>query len=349
MSVPVGIADLAAYAPAGVMTAAEIAERTGLPEDVVVERFGLRSKHVAAWDEHVSDMCIAAATPLVERNDVSEIDAVVYFGSHWKDFPVWNAAPLIQDALGIDGFAMETINVSAGAPVALKVVRDMLAADEHLRSVLLVGASKESALLDYANRRARFMINFGDGAVAVLLRRGLDRNQILGSRIVSDGSFADQVRVPAGGSAHPASHATVDARMHYLDVRDPAEMKERLDPITLKNFLKVSADALERSGYEIGDVDLLLPIHMKRSIHSALLTEFGLREDQSVYLDTYGHMSAVDPLLALSLARDAGRLSDGNVILLLAAGTGYTWAASVIRWGSGGLEDRPPVDWGPDR
>ncbi len=332
---PVGIADLSMYAPERFMTAAEIGERTGIDPGVIVERFGLRGKHIAAWDEHVSDLCIAAARPIVERNDPSEIDAVVYFGSHWKDYAVWQAAPAIQHALDLDGFAMEAVNVSAGAPVALKMVPDMLAADDRLRSVLLVGASKESQLLDYDNKRGRFMINFGDGAAAALLRRGYDQNVILGSSILTDGSFAGQVRVPAGGSVHPASLATVEGRMHFLDVADPADMKERLDPITMKNFLKVATDALERSGYDVGDVDLLVPIHMKRSIHSMLLTELGLKEDDAMYLDTYGHMSAVDPLLGLTLARDEGRLRDGTVVLILAAGTGYTWAASVLRWGAG--------------
>lgn len=336
MTVPVGIEDLAHYAPAGIMTAADIAEASGISEAVLVERFGLRSKHVAAADEHVSDMCIAAALPVLERNDPAEVDAVLYFGSHWKDYLVWQVAPAVQHALGIEGFAMEAVNVSAGAPVALKVAHDMLAADEHLRSILLVGASKESHLLDYANPRGRFMLNFGDGAVAVLLRRGLSRNRALGSCFLTDGSFADQVRMAGGGSVHPASHATVDAGLHALDVRDPVEMKERLDPITLKNFLKVATTALERSGYDVGDISLFLPIHMKRSIHEALLVELDVPAERSIYLDTYGHMSAVDPLLSLSLARDEGRVRDGDVVLLLAAGTGYTWAASVVRWGEEG-------------
>jgi 3-oxoacyl-[acyl-carrier-protein] synthase-3 len=333
VTTPVGIQDLSHYAPARVMTAAEISAASGIPVEILVDRFGIVSKHVAGRDEHVTDMCIAAARPVIERNGVEEINAVVYFGSHWKDYFVWQAAPAIQHALGIEGFAMEAINVSAGAPVAVKLVHDMLAADPDLRSVLLVGASKESHLLDYANPRARFMFNFGDGAVAVLMRRGLARNEVLGSSILTDGSFADQVRMPGGGSVHPATRETIDAGLHALDVRDPADMKERLDPITLKNFLRVATEALERSGYEIGDIDLFLPIHMKRSIHEALLVELGIPAEGAVYLDTFGHMSAVDPLLGLSVARDAGRVRDGDVALLLAAGTGYTWAASVVRWG----------------
>ncbi len=330
---PVGIADLQHYAPAGVMTAAEIAERSGIPEDILHTRFGLQSKHIAAADEHVGDMCISAARPLLERTDPADVDAVVYFGSHWKERAVWQAAPKIQHALGIEGFSLETINVSAGAPFALKVCRDMLRSDEDLRSILLVGACKESQLLDYANERSRFMFNFGDGAVALLLQRGLARNEVLGSAMLTDGSFSDHVLVPAGGSAEPAGHQTVDARRHFLDVTDPQDMKSRLDPITMKHFLSVADTALERSGYERDDVALFLPIHMKRSIHDMLLVELGIREEQAVYLDTYGHMSAIDPLLGLSLARDEGRVNDGDVCLILAAGTGYSWAASVVRWG----------------
>lgn len=330
----VGITDVERYAPSRFLSAAELSDATGIPEEIITDRFGLKGKHIAEPGEHVTDMCVSAATPLMERNDPASIDAVVYFGSHWKDYAVWQAAPKVQHALGIDGYSVEMVNVSAGAPIAVKVVRDMLAADEHLRSVLLVGACKESGLIDYRNERSRFMFTFGDGAAAAILTRDADRNLIEGSSLYTDGSFADFVRVPGGGSVHPASHATVDARAHYLDVSDPAQMKERLDPITIKNFVRVAREAVERSGgTDLSDIDLLLPIHMKRSIHTRLLQEFGLREDQAVYLDTYGHMSAIDPLLGLAKARDEGRLNDGDLVMLLAAGTGYTWAASVIRWG----------------
>ncbi|MEX2457737.1 MAG: 3-oxoacyl-ACP synthase [Actinomycetota bacterium] len=328
---PVGLVDVARYEPERFMTADELGELAGIPGDVVREKFGLEGKRIAAPDEHVSDMCIAAARPLLERHDGAEIDAVVYVGSHWKDHAVWQAAPRVQHALGIEGFSLEAVNVSAGAPVGVKIVRDLLAADDRLRSVLLVGASKESHLLDYANPRARFMFTFGDGAAAAILRRGHTENEVLGSSLYTDGAFSPFVRVPAGGSVHPASHETVDARMHFLDVSDPAAMKEGLDPVTIKNFVSVARDALERSGLGPEDLDVLLPIHMKPSIHRTLLTELGC--ERSIYLDRNGHMSAVDPLFSLALARDRGLLTSGDVVMLLAAGTGYTWAASVLRWG----------------
>lgn len=329
---PVGIVDVQRYAPERVMTAAEIGERTGIPAEVIVERFGLRSKHISAPDEHVSDMCIAAARPLLERHDPGQIDAVAYFGSHYKDYAVWQAAPKVQHALGIEGYSLELVNVSAGAPVALKVVSDMLAADENLNNILLVGGCKESYLIDFDNPRSRFTYNFGDGAVAAILRRGETRNQVLGTGLHTDGSFSEFVHVPGGGSVNPASHETVHRAMHKLDVSDPAEMKRRLDPISMKNFVRVAREAAERSNLDVADLDWLLPIHMKRSIHDALCLELGI--DRSIYLDTYGHMTALDPLISLSIGRDDGSFADGDNILMLAAGTGYTWAATVVRWGA---------------
>lgn len=331
--VPVGIVDLERYLPEGYLGAADIAERSGIPADVITDKFGLTGKHVSETNEHVSDMCISAAKGLLERNDPSDIDAVVYFGSHWKDYLVWNVAPKIQRALGIEGFSLEVINVSAGAPIALKVVGDMMRSDPAVRRVLMVAASKEGHLLDYSDERSRFAFNFSDGAVAVLLERGLAINQLLGTSIYTDGSFSDHVAMFGGGSANPASASSVAEGMHHLAVIEGAEMKERLDPITVKNFIKVVRESLDRSGYTEDDIDLLLPIHFKRSLHSQILIELGLPEEKSIYLSEFGHMSAVDPLLSLSIAREGGRLSDGDVVVLLAAGTGYTWAASTLRWG----------------
>lgn len=324
----VGIADLGRYVPQQFLTAAEIGELAGIPEAKITEKFGLVGKHVSRDDENVSDMSIAAARPILERNDPAEIDALVYFGSHWKDHLVYNVAPKIQYALGIEGYALETINVSAGAPVALKVVSDMMRADPALNSVLMVAAAKESHLLDYSNKRSRFAVNFGDGAVAVLLRREHKENLVLSSSILTDGSFADHVGVFEGGSKKPE----VGGRL-VLDVAEADEMKRRLDPITLKNFVKVAREAVESSGRDPEEIDLLLPIHFKRSLHEGILLELGLVPEQSIYLDNNGHMSAVDPLFSLSMAVDEGMLSAGDLVVLLAAGTGYTWAATAIQWG----------------
>jgi 3-oxoacyl-[acyl-carrier-protein] synthase-3 len=111
-------------------------------------------------------------------------------------------------------------------------------------------------------------------------------------------------------------------------------MKGGLDQVSLPNFVAVARGALERSGLTLEDLAFVCPLHTKRSMFLALLSELGMREDQAVYLDDTGHMSGVDPLLGLDRAVRDGRVRDGDAVLLLSAGTGYTWAASVVRWGA---------------
>lgn len=325
----------AGYLPERWIPAAEVAALSGIPEQILIDRFGLLGKHIAAPDEHVSDMSVSAATKLLDefQVDPESLDAVVYFGSSFKDYEVWQAAPHIAHRLGARrAFALELDYVSCGAPVAVRVIRDLLRAEPELTRVLAVAASRESYLLDYTNARARFMFNFGDGAVAALFEGGTSVHEVLGAHMIVDGSFSLDVKVPAGGSVEPASASTVAARRHYLDVRDAASMKERLDPVSVPNFVAAARQAVGKSGASMDEVSLLCGIHAKRSIHEELCTALGIPSDRAVYLDDTGHMSGVDPILGLDRAWRSGRISRGDLVLLLAAGTGYTWAAACIRW-----------------
>jgi 3-oxoacyl-[acyl-carrier-protein] synthase-3 len=312
------------------MTAAEVAERSGIPEQVIVEKFGLRGKHIAGEHEHVSDLSVRAAENLLEETglDPKEIDVVLYYGSMWRDYGVWQSAPHIADRIGAtNAFAIEYDNVSHGTPIALRVARNMLRAEPELKNVLVVAACRESYLLDYENERSRFMFNFGDGAVAGLLVGDAERNEVLGAHAITDGSYSLQVKMPGGGSVEPDGY-------RFLDVADPQSMKGGLDQVSLPNFIAAAQGAVERSGLTMEEIAFVCPLHTKRSMFLALLSELGMREDQAVYLDDTGHMSGVDSLLGLDRAVRDGRVKDGDAVLLLAAGTGYTWAATVVRWGA---------------
>jgi 3-oxoacyl-[acyl-carrier-protein] synthase-3 len=326
----ISLAATAAYLPERWMPAAEVAVASGIPEQVLVEKFALRGKHIASDDEHVSDMSVRASETLLAEAGVGPeaIDVVMYFGSMWKDYAVWQAAPWVAHRIGaVNAYAVEYDNVSCGTPVALRMARDMLVAEPDLQNVLLVGACRESYLLDYGNERSRFMFNFGDGAAAALLVKDGSRNELLGSHGVTDGSLSLHVKVARGGSVH------MDDGYRFLDVDDPAAMKEQLDQTSLQNFVRAAEGALERSELELSDVSFLCALHMKHSMQVALCESLGVDLRRAEVLDDTGHMSGVDTLLALDRAARAGRVRDGDIVLLLAAGTGYTWAASVVRWG----------------
>ena len=326
----VGLLATASYLPERWMTAAEVAERSGIPERVIVEKFGIRGKHIAGPDEHASDLSVCAVDRLLDETgfDPGDIDVVMYYGSMWRDYAVWQVAPHIADRVGAkNAFAIEYDNVSHGTPMALRVARDLLRAEPELGSILVVAACRESYLLDYRNEKSRFMFNFGDGAVAGLLLGDADRNAVLGAHAITNGAYSLQVKVPGGGSVDPDGY-------RFLEVQDPTEMKSGLDAESMPNFIAAAKGAVERSGLTLADLAFVCPLHTKRSMFEALLAELEMREDQAVYLDDTGHMSGVDPLLGLDRAVRDGRVVNGDAVLLLSAGTGYTWAATVVRWGS---------------
>jgi 3-oxoacyl-[acyl-carrier-protein] synthase-3 len=325
----------ATHLPSEWIDAAGIAARSGVPESVIVERFGLRRKHLAAPDEHVSDMAVTAAGKLLAETGCAPetIDVVCYFGSTYKEYPVWQAAPHIAHRIGLrNAFALELDYVSCGGPVAMRVCRDLMVAEAEVRRVLLVGAARESYLVDYENPTSRFMIGFGDGAVAVLLERGERGPEVLGSHGVTDGSLSLAVKVPVGGSIR-AVRGEAGEPPFLLDTEDPASMKDRLDAVSLGNFVLVAREALRRSGLDPDvPISFLCPLHMKRSMFEALCSSLQVPQSRAVYLDDTGHMSGVDALFGLDRAARANILEPGDIVVLIAAGTGYTWAATVIRW-----------------
>lgn len=327
----VGIAGIGVYVPPRVETAEAIAAKSGIPEPVVREKMGLRKKHVAGPEEHLSNMGVWAAREALAGTDPLGLDVVVFHGSEYKDYIVWSAASRIQYLLGARrAFAFEIYGMCVGGLVAMKVVADMMASDPAIRRALLVTASREGDLVSYRNPRARFMYNFGAGGAAALLVAGHPRLRILGYRFMTDGSFSLDVIMPAGGTRMPPSEETVRQGLHQLDVPDPEGMKRRLDPVSLPNFLTVIRGALEMAGRRPDDVALVVLNHMKRSFHEAILREMGLGLDRSIYLEDYGHVQSVDQFLGLKLALAQGRLRPGDVVVLAGAGTGYTWGAVVL-------------------
>ncbi|MBX0323240.1 3-oxoacyl-ACP synthase [Halomicroarcula sp. F13] len=333
----VHVTGMGTYVPDVVLTGADVASRTGIPEDVVVEKMGVRQKHVCPPDEdHPAEMCVAAAEEALEGAaiDPADLDAVRYHGSEFKDYVVWNAAAAVANTLGADrASATESYALCAGLPVALREARALLDADAGMDRILLVAASREEDLVDYDDPDTSFMFNFGSGATALVLEadtsdRALAR--VRESASLTDGSFSEDVVMPAGGTRRPPSEDSVAKGDHALRVPDHERMKRRLGDVSLPNFRQVADEALGRSGYDRADVDFAAITHMKRSFHETLCEDFGLGPDDHLYLDQYGHVQSCDQALALDEVR--GDLTAGDVVLCLAAGTGYTWAASVLEW-----------------
>lgn len=341
----IGVLAAGAYVPERKLSSAEIAAATDIPEAVIREKFGIHQKPVPGPDDHTNAMGLFAAQDAVERAgiDPAEIDLVLCTTEEWKEHPLWTAGIKLAHDLGAHrAWAIDVQQRCGTTMAAIEIARAMMLASPGIDTVLIAGGYRNCDYVDFANPRARFLINLSAGGGALLLRRGHPRNRVLGSAVITDGSFSLDVIVPQGGTVDPRFDDPVGTGGRALDVPDPAAMKARLDKKSMANFLAVVDQALARStelrdgaARTLGraDIDFLNILHMKRSAHRYVLGELGLSEAHSFYLEDFGHLGQQDQPLVCVEAERRGLLRDGQLMVMVAAGIGYAWSASVIRWG----------------
>ncbi|MFX0003665.1 MAG: 3-oxoacyl-[acyl-carrier-protein] synthase III C-terminal domain-containing protein, partial [Candidatus Hodarchaeota archaeon] len=191
-----------------------------------------------------------------------------------------------------------------------------------------------SDLINYKNQNSRFMISLAASGAAAVLRSNYKINEILGISAISDGRFADDVYVPAGGTIQPISKEAIDNDLIYLDVPDPEGLKQRLDKFSMNAFVKVIDDALHQSGYTRKDIGYLALLHMKRSAFEYVAKEVGVDPyKNATYFEEIGHNGQNDGIISLELGLGSGKIKKGDIVVLTAAGIGWAWNAGVIKWG----------------
>jgi len=188
--------------------------------------------------------------------------------------------------------------------------------------------------VDYQDPHTRFLYDLAAGGAAALLTREGPGLRLLGLAHRMDPELALSVKVPVGGTRRPLTQENLGE--YRLRVEDPEAMKARLDATSIPTFLEVVREALEEAGYGEADLDYLALLHMKRSAHQKVLQGLGLSQGKSIYLEDYGHLGQLDPILSLQLAWREGRLKEGSLVALAAAGVGYFYGAAVLRL-EGGL------------
>lgn len=330
----IGVTGLGVYVPAGRISADEIARASGLPAWVVRDKLGLNGRVKPGPDDHPVAMGVWAAEKALGCANVSadEVDVVISITEEYKEYPVWTAGiKLAYDVGARRAYAYDLGQKCGTGVLALKQARDLIRADASVNTVLVAGGYRNGDLIDLADPKVRFMYNLGAGGAAAVVRREAEENEILEAGILTDGSFSLDVLVPVGGTARPLTAENVAD--YRLQVNDPEGMKARLEQLSLGNFVKVVMEAVEKSGYKLADIAYLAMLHVKKSAHDYLLKELGLTAEQSIYLRDYGHLGQIDQFLSLELAQQQGKLKDGDLVVLVAAGVGYVWNALCLRWG----------------
>jgi 3-oxoacyl-[acyl-carrier-protein] synthase-3 len=338
-SISVGIVSVGTYVPEPVLTAAEIAEASGISEWVIRDKFGINQKHVPGPDDHTNQMGIWAAQDCLSRSEIppEEIDVVFCTTEEWKEHLLWTAGIKLAYEVGATrAWAIDTNMRCATTIATLKMARDMMLADPEVNTILIAGGYRNSDLIDFTNHRTTFMFNLAAGGGAMLLRKNWPRNHVLGAHLMADGVMSEHVLVPASGTRQFPTDAAVAQGKFYLDLLEPEAMKDRLNAVSMDNWMHCIEEALRKSGYTTADVGYLNVLHMKYSAHLDMLKRLGLSEEQSVYLSDYGHTGEQDAMFSIVEGLKQGRLKDGDLMVIVAAGIGYAWGAACVRWGEAG-------------
>lgn len=335
----VGIVGTGIYIPETYMTAKEVSDATkGVwSEDAVINKLGFRKKPIPGANDGTQEMGVRAALDCLKRTGVDpmEIDLILCMGEEWKEYPLTTSGIYIQEKIGAHrAWAIDVQQRCCSCVAAMKMAKDMMQSDDEINTVMIVGGYRNGDFVDYTDSDMSMMFNLGAGGGAIILKKNYNKNVLLGTHIMTDGTMARDAGVRYGGTEIPINSDNLDKAYKSLQLFDSKHMKDRLNEVSMPNWFHCIDKAFEKSGVAKSELDYLAVLHFKRSMHLFMLETLGLKENQSVYLENYGHIGQVDQILSLHLALEQGKIKDGSVISMIAAGIGYAWAANVIKWGA---------------
>jgi 3-oxoacyl-[acyl-carrier-protein] synthase-3 len=322
-----GITALGAYAPEKILTNQDLEAFMDTTDEWIRTRTGIRRRHVAADDEFTSDLAIRSVEDLVARHGPEALAGVdmVIVATNTPDALFPATAAIVQDRFGLTAGAFDLLAACAGWMYALSVARAYVESGQR-RKVLAIGAEALTKLVDWEDRSTAVL--FGDGAGAAVVEAvpapfGI-RSMVLGA----DGSGAHHLHMRAVGRCLPNGEP----------LSDKLKMNGReVFKFAVRVMNTATVEALEQAGLHSDEISLFVPHQANLRIIEAARERLELAEDRVVVtVDEYGNNSTASIPLALKHALDAGRIHDGDSLLLVSFGGGLTWASSVITWGGGG-------------
>jgi 3-oxoacyl-[acyl-carrier-protein] synthase-3 len=322
------VASVGVAVPPGVLTNADLTQMLDTSEAWIVERTGIRERHIARPEETVAMLSQEASERAMATAAVTadQLDAIV-LATASPDRLLPSTACDLQALLGAVNAAAFDIGAACPGFVYALTVAEGLIASGQSETVLVVGAEKLSAITDFQDRSTAIL--FGDGAGAAIVRRSSRPGRgILATFLKSDGRLAPLLYRPGGGSADPISERVVCERSHYMKMACREVFKAAVRTMT-----DACDAALHRAGVTADQVDLLVPHQANLRIIEAVAKHAGFPMSRvMVNVERYGNTSSASIPLALEQAIAEGRVGPGSVILLVAFGAGFTWGSAVIRW-----------------
>lgn len=312
------------YVPEHVMTNLDLEKIIDTTDEWITTRTGIKERRVMK-DGATSDMAAAAVSALLEKKGLDPLDIdLVIIGTVTPDYPFPSTANVVCDKVGMKNAWSFDVNAAcSGFIYALSVGTQFIETGKY-KKVIVVGADKMTSIIDYEDRTT--CVIFGDGAGAVLLEPNTEGLGVIDSILKSDGEGRKYLIQPAGGSANPSSHETVDKRMHYVHQEGKAVFK-----FAVTNMADVSAEIMERNNLSSEDVNWLVPHQANLRIIDATAQRMGLSTDKvMINIQKYGNTTA--GTLPLCLWDWESQLKKGDNIVLSAFGGGFTWGAIYLKW-----------------
>jgi 3-oxoacyl-[acyl-carrier-protein] synthase-3 len=321
------ITALGCFSPDGILTNADLEKMVETNHEWIVERTGIVERHILEPGLATSDMAVEAARAALDQRgmDGSDLDLIIVC-TVTPDMLFPSTACLVQNRLGAKGaWGFDLVAACSGFVYGLTTAAHLVMAGSH-KKVLVIGADAMSRIIDYTDRST--CILFGDSAGAFLIEPGEEGEGFIGFLNEIDGSGGDYLKMPAGGSRMPASHQTVDDRLHFVK-QDGAQVFR----YAVRKMFEVSRDLLDKHGLKPSDVAAFIPHQANRRIITAATERLGVPcERVIINIDRYGNTTAATIPLATRDAVLQGKLKKGDIVLFAAVGAGYTVGANLWRW-----------------
>jgi 3-oxoacyl-[acyl-carrier-protein] synthase-3 len=315
------------YVPESIITNRDLEKIIDTSDEWIMERTGIRERRIADASQATSDLAYEAAQKALKKAHLKSKDIdLIITATCTPDMPFPSTACILQDRLGMKYSAAFDINATcSGFLYGLHIANALIKSEAHKR-ILLVGAEVLSRVTDWQDRTT--CVLFGDGAGAVILEGTKEKRGIISTHIQSDGSFSDLIMLPGGGSRSSCSHESILKKLHFIKMKGNETFK-----VAVRTLAELAAGTLEENRLDPSKLSLLIPHQANLRIIQATARRLKLPEEKVfLNIEKYGNTSAASIPIALDEAVSAGRVNNGEYILLEAFGAGLTWASALLKW-----------------
>ncbi len=322
----VSIIGTGSYVPEKVLTNLDLEKIVDTTDEWIHSRTGMRERRIAAADQATSDLATEAAKVALADAGISaeEVDLLVV-ATLSPDMFFPSTACFVQEKIGAkNAFCYDLGAACSGFLYAMDNAKNQIASGA-VKTALVIGAEKMSAFLDWEDRGT--CILFGDGAGAAVLQAGGEGRGIMQSVMGSDGSLADLLWTPGGGSRNPATHEMIDQRQHYLKMKGREVFKHAVVRMT-----EAVVQALEKNNVDVADIKCFIPHQANVRIIDAIAKRLDIADRIYTNVGKYANTSSAALAIALDEAVKDGTIQQGDLVAMTVFGGGFTWGANVLEW-----------------